>query len=152
MNPPLVFKVPTNKATPNSGSEIPLLLATAMTAAGRSAEAASRLESSLTASPGAHDIANHLAWIYATDPDAKVRNASKALEMAERLAKQSGSANPRILDTLAAAYANTGDFAEAERIAKRARDIALANGIDTLVENLSARIAVYRNRTAWRGE
>ena len=138
------------KFTPDSGSEVPLLLATAMTAGGRSAEAASRLESYLSASPGAYDIANHLAWIYATDPDAKVRNASKALEMAQRLAKQSGSANPRILDTLAAAYANAGDFAEAERTAKQARDIALANGIDTLVERLAARIAVYQNRTPWR--
>ena len=139
------------KAISNS-SEIPLLLATAMAEAGRSADSVSLLENCLSASPQSHDIANHLAWIYATDPDAKVRNASKALEMAQKLAKQSSSANPRILDTLAAAYANTGDFAEAERIARQARDIALANGIDTLVEKLSARIAVYQSGTAWRGE
>ncbi|MFC1883325.1 tetratricopeptide repeat protein [Thermodesulfobacteriota bacterium] len=54
---------------------------------------------------------NSMAWIFATCPDPKYRNSKKALEYA--LKSVSIKKNFKNMDTLAAAYAETGDFAMA---------------------------------------
>ena len=54
-----------------------------------------------------HDAAllNDIAWMLATNPDASVRNAAEAVELAQRALTSSGGNDPAILNTLAAAYA-----------------------------------------------
>jgi TPR repeat protein len=67
---------------------------------------------------GAPACANCLAWLLATCPDASIRDGQRALSIATRVFQQSPSAAN--LDTLAAAYAETGDFSNAVRAQEQA--------------------------------
>ena len=56
---------------------------------------------------------NNLAWLFATCPDGKYRDGNKAIENATRACELSQWANPDCLGTLAAAYAEAGEFERA---------------------------------------
>ncbi len=58
---------------------------------------------------------NARAWIWATSPDPKLRDGRKAVESARRAVELTNGAQPYYLGTLAAAYAESGDFKEAVR-------------------------------------
>jgi tetratricopeptide (TPR) repeat protein len=60
-------------------------------------------------------VLNNYAWVLATSPDEKLRNGKKALELATKAAEITGYETPHILSTLAAAYAETGDFENAKK-------------------------------------
>ncbi len=53
---------------------------------------------------------NALAWLWATAADAQFRNGKKAVQYARRAARLSKWRDPSIIDTLAAAYAEAGNF------------------------------------------
>jgi tetratricopeptide (TPR) repeat protein len=53
---------------------------------------------------------NGRAWLWATCPDAKYRDGKRAVESATRACELSGWKDADRLDTLAAAYAEAGDF------------------------------------------
>lgn len=55
-------------------------------------------------------VADKLAWIYATHPDEDVRNAPVALQLASEVCRRTENTNPAYLDTLAAALAANGQF------------------------------------------
>ncbi len=56
------------------------------------------------------EIINNLAWTLATCPDASLRDGKAALNYALRACQVSNWQNAAAIDTLAAAYAETGDF------------------------------------------
>jgi tetratricopeptide (TPR) repeat protein len=56
---------------------------------------------------------NNLAWLEATCPKPQCRDGKKAIEHATRACTLNGSKRPNNLSTLAAAYAETGDFPSA---------------------------------------
>jgi rhomboid protease GluP len=58
---------------------------------------------------------NHLAWLLATCPAPEVRDGPRAIRLARRACELDGWKTAAIIDTLAAAYAETGDFTEAEK-------------------------------------
>ncbi len=62
-------------------------------------------------------LLNDTAWLLATAPYESVRNGPEAVDLAQRAIKLSDGKNPVILDTLAAAYAEAGRFAEAVQTA-----------------------------------
>ncbi len=75
--------------------------------------------------------AAELAWALATCPRGDLRDGSQSLAIARRLSEESGYRNPKLLDVLAAAQAETGDFQGAFTTARRALQIAervLASG------------------------
>ena len=53
---------------------------------------------------------NYCAWTWATHPDPSLRNPAKAVEYALAETKLPGGDHSAVLDTLAAAYAASGDF------------------------------------------
>ena len=63
--------------------------------------------------PRQTDAYNGLVWIWATCPDARFRDGKQAVEMATRVGELAQRINPANLDTLAAAYAEAGDFENA---------------------------------------
>ena len=57
-----------------------------------------------------------LAWLLATYPDAKSRDGAEAVQLAERGCALTDRRIPALLDTLAVAYAEAGDFARANEL------------------------------------
>ena len=55
-------------------------------------------------------LLNNFAWVLATSPDEKLRDGKRAVEMATEACKLTDYKQAHILSTLAAAYAEIGDF------------------------------------------
>jgi protein O-mannosyl-transferase len=91
---------------------------------GRADEAIAHYEKALEITPRSVLTQNNLAWALATCSDASLRNGSKAVELAQQADQLSGGRNPVILRTLAAAYAETGQFPKAAETAQHALELA----------------------------
>lgn len=91
--------------------------------------------------PGLHI---NLARVLATAPDEKLRDGKKALESAKKAVDMIKYRDGRFLDTLAAAYAETGDFTKAVQTQQKALDDAefmLDDG-----EGARKRLQLYRDK------
>lgn len=95
-------------------------------------------------------VLNNLAWILATHPDATLRDGGEAVGLAERAVELTKRKQPFLLGTLAAAYAETGRFDEAVRIAEEAIQIAEKNGQKELAAKNKELLGAYRERRPWR--
>src|SRR6267143_1172847 len=120
-------------------------LANAFRQQGRIEEAIHEYEAALKSNPGSVPAQNNLAWLLATAADPKLRNGRKAAELAEQAVLATDGHNPIFLHTLAAAYAENGDFTKALAAANDALEIANANGITSLAESLRSKIALYQS-------
>ena len=67
---------------------------------------------------------NNLAWLYATCPEARFRNGGKALELARKACDTAQTPAWYLQGTLAAAYAEVGDFPNA--VKSQEKSLALA--------------------------
>jgi hypothetical protein len=81
---------------------------------------------------------NNMALVLATSPETRVRNGTKAVELAERADVLTGNANASISATLAAAYAEAGQFPNAITTAKRALQLATDQGNTALADAIRA--------------
>ena len=93
-------------------------------------------------------VLNNLAWILATSNDSQLRNPNRALDLATSICKSRKSPDANQLDTLAAAYAATGDFSNAVATANRAQEIAKSNS--ELTSQIATRITLYRQSKPYR--
>ncbi|HYB91109.1 MAG TPA: tetratricopeptide repeat protein [Candidatus Binataceae bacterium] len=75
-------------------------------------------------SPDNSVIANALAWILSTCPDDKLRDGKLALKYANQACNLSSWLEWQVIDTLAAAYAEAGNYSEAVVWEQRAIDMA----------------------------
>ena len=91
---------------------------------------------SLERKPDDAATANNLAWLLATCPSASLRNGTEAVEIARRVNRLAGGNQPAVLDTLAAAYAETGRFPEALSTAHRALELAVRQNKPSLADGL----------------
>ncbi|MCE9613512.1 MAG: tetratricopeptide repeat protein [Lentisphaerae bacterium] len=89
------------------------------------------------------EVGNDVAWILSTHPKASMRNKEQAVELAEGVAGQSRYRDPTVLDTLAAAYAASGQFTIATNIAARALHLATAHGDSVLAQAVHDRLEGY---------
>lgn len=85
---------------------------------------------------------NSIAWLLATAPVATARNGARAVEAARRAAELSGWKNGDILDTLAAAYAETGKFADAVRWQEKAMEFP--DFMQGQADDARSRLALYK--------
>jgi len=118
--------------------------------AGDAAGAIQQWETSLRIDRNDGNALNNLAWVLATYPTNAVRDGKKAVELAEKASTLPGGESPIVLRTLAAAYAESGDFTKATNSAQRAMELAAAQGNNSLVETLRHEIELYQTRTAYR--
>jgi tetratricopeptide (TPR) repeat protein len=77
---------------------------------GKQAEAIDDYEKAVKLQPRDPGILNNLAWVLATSPDEKLRNDKRAIKLATEACELTDYKQAHILSTLAAAYAETGDF------------------------------------------
>jgi tetratricopeptide (TPR) repeat protein len=87
--------------------------------------------------------ANNLAYVLATHPDAQVRDGMEALVLAHRALAAGGADNPLVLETLAAAYAENGQFRDAVQTAKKAIALAARAGLADLERLAGERLKLY---------
>jgi protein O-mannosyl-transferase len=111
---------------------------------GKVKEAITQWEEALRIQPDKIDAQNNLAWILATSSNKSVRDGAKALNLIQRAQQLSGSGDPKILRTLAAAYAETGRFQEATETARQGLELANAQGNTSLVNTFETDLARYR--------
>jgi Flp pilus assembly protein TadD len=90
------------------------------------------------------EIMSALAWILATDPRDDVAAPAEALQLAEQCNRESHEEDGLTLDTLAAAQARNGKFAEAIATAQRAEKQARAAGREQLANGIQSRIMLYQ--------
>ena len=95
-------------------------------------------------------LLNNVAWLAATDRGTPAELRASALEWARRAVRLTAGENATTLDTLAAALAANGDFAEAVGEAEKARAAALRAGDAELARGIARRAAEYRRGRAWR--
>src|SRR5881394_3401769 len=88
-------------------------LAIALDESGQFAEAIGHYERATGISPQSVSALANLAWLLATCPDASFRDGSKAIQLARRADQLSGGTNALVLRTLAAGYAEAGQFEKA---------------------------------------
>jgi tetratricopeptide (TPR) repeat protein len=91
---------------------------------------------------------NGLAWIQATSNDAQFRDGRKAVDNATKAARLTGYGDLAILDTLAAAHAEAGEWEEAIKQQKRA--IELAGGNAEYVREAEQRLKLYQEKKPYR--
>jgi len=90
---------------------------------------------------------NNAAWLAATCPEEKFRNGKRALELAEQAAAMTNGTVWEVLDTLAAAQAESGDFAAAVATSEQ----ALALGADAAIHaGVRDRMELYRAEKPYR--
>ena len=83
-------------------------------------EARAHLYEAIRLKPEYVSALNDLAWLLATCPDGNVRDAHEALRLAKRAARLTEQQDAGILETLAAAYAEGGQFAKAVKTVEQA--------------------------------
>ncbi len=121
---------------------------------GRLAEARSKFEELFAiqqrifgkAHPTTINTENNLAWFLATCANPTVRNGERALRLAQEATAATSHTNAVVLDTLAAAYAETGDFAKA--ISAQREAIALLGSERN--RDYESRLQLYQSGSPYR--
>ncbi len=126
------------------------ILGTVLIQQGRVREAIEQWQETLAMQPENGNAKSNLAWVFATYPVESVRNGTQAVQLAAQALQLSGGKNAIILRTLAAAYAESGRFAEAVRTAERGLELAIGQGNAGLAAELQRNIALYRMNSPLR--
>jgi protein O-mannosyl-transferase len=126
-------------------------LALACKKLGRTDEALAHYREALRLQPDSLESLNNLAWTLAAHPDARFRNGPEAVSLATRACELTRYQNPTPLATLAAAYAETGQFREAISFAQTAQ--AATTGVQSpLTVRLAAMLEAFRAGRAYHAE
>lgn len=81
------------------------------------------MEQAVRLAPDWPEAGNSLAWLLATCPEPRWRDGPRAAEIARRAARSLPETPPELLDTLAAALAECGDFDQARDYQRQAIDL-----------------------------
>jgi len=115
-------------------------------------DAVASYERALTIEPEDEGILNNLAWTLATSPNDDVRDGKRALELATRAGELTSYEQAHILSTIAAAYAETGDFEKAKEWSKKAVELASSGEEqdEDDGEQINEEFASYQQGKPWR--
>jgi protein O-mannosyl-transferase len=125
-------------------------LGTVLIQQGHVREAIDQWREALATQPDNGNAASNLAWVFATCPEDSIRNGAQAVELAEKAFRISGGKIPMIYRVLAAAYAETGRFADAVDTAQRGAELATVQRNPALAAELENNIALYRSGSPQR--
>jgi tetratricopeptide (TPR) repeat protein len=124
-------------------AEVHYDLGLALLSSGSLSEVIAHFQKAIEIKPDYAEALNNLAWALATAPDASLRDGVKAVALARRANQLAGGNDPDMLDTLAAAYAEAGRFAEAKESAAKAVELARSAGREADLTQLANELQLY---------
>ena len=125
-------------------------LANALVQKGFYREAVAHYEITLQSEPDSEMPLNNLAWVLAAAPDDSIRNGARAVDVALRLIRVTQNKNPFYIRTLAAAYAEAGQFDKAIEAGEKASGLAHVQGQDKLAAKIEVETDLYKEHQAYR--
>jgi len=126
-----------------------LNLGNALVQKGLLREAISHYEITLREEPDSSLALNNLAWLLAAAPDDSLHDGARAVELALK-ANQVKADNPYFVRTLAAAYAEVGQFDDAVKTAQEASELANAQGQHALAVQIQDETNLFRRHEPLR--
>jgi len=130
--------------------EVHNIVGTVLIQQGRIREGAEEWQKVLAIEPDNGNALSNLAWVFATSPDDALRDGTKAVQLAEEALRISGRRIPIIFRTLAAAYAESGEFSKAIQAAQQGIELANSQGNSDLATELQGNIALYQEQRPLR--
>lgn len=115
-------------------------------AIGKHAEAVKDFEQALELNADDDGLLNNLAWVLSTSTQEQVRDGKKSLEYAKRACELSEYKKSHILSTLAAAYAELGQWDDAVNWSSK----SLAADDGSVAEQLKQELESYKQKKPWR--
>ncbi len=103
----------------------------------------------LAKDPDDSGVLNNYSWLLATCPEESVRDGARALEYGKKAAEKTYYAAPHILSTLAAAYAENGDFESARSWSQKAVELGELEEHESL-DSLRKELESYKADQPWR--
>jgi len=91
-------------------------------------------------------VLNNFAWVLATSTEDGIRDGKRALEMGLKACELTEYQQAHILSTLAAAYAESGDFDNAVKWSQKSVEL----GDPDIQEQLQQELESYRQKKPWR--
>jgi tetratricopeptide (TPR) repeat protein len=107
------------------------------------------LEEVMRRAPDFPGAANDYAWTLATNPKDSVRNGHKAVEFAKKACHETDYKHAPTVDTLAASYAEAGDWEQALKWQQEALTLAEKTHPDD-VKGMKERLALFKEKKPFR--
>src|SRR6266545_334183 len=118
----------------------------------REPEGVQRLHEIAANAPDSPRMLDELAWLLATYPDSRSRDGTEAVRLSEHACDLTQRKIPVLLDTLAAAYAEAGDFPRAISTAEEALNRAQTSGDNDAVKLSENILGSLRDNFPYRQE
>ena len=116
---------------------------------GHDAAAIEALHGALQIEPDNYQILTFAAHVLAADENPAGRDGPTALKLASRANARTDGMQPLVLDALAMACAETGDFTNAQDVAQNAIDLATMLKLKN-IGPMQQRLALYEKHQPWR--
>lgn len=94
-------------------------------------------------------VFNNLAWVLATSPNDAVRDGERSVELGKKAVALTNESEPHILSTLAAGYAELGDFENARKWSEKSVELGREKDHDQ-IKQLEEELESYRADKPWR--
>jgi tetratricopeptide (TPR) repeat protein len=120
----------------------------ALLSVGRHADAVKDYDEALKIDPDDTGVLNNLAWVLATSPDDPVRDAKRSIELGLKACELTKYEKPHILSTLAAGYAEKGDWENAQKWSAKAVELGAKD--DEVDQQLKKELEGYKEQKPWR--
>jgi tetratricopeptide (TPR) repeat protein len=115
---------------------------------GKQAEAIADYEEALKVDGKNSGVLNNLAWVLATSPNDELRDGKRAIDLAKQACEVTEYKQAHIISTLAAAYAESGDWENAVTWSQKAVDL----GDEQTKTQLAKELESYQQKKPWREE